>query len=101
MKHRRTKATAIPREVKQAVWERDGCACIFCGRLGAPNAHVINRSQGGRGIEQNIVTACPDCHREMDNGKKSKEYREAAKAYLSRKYEGWSAEAVVYRKGES
>lgn len=99
--HKRTKATAIPKRVKENVWERDHYRCIFCGQLGAPNAHVINRSQGGLGIEENIVTACPRCHEMMDNGKHSKLYRDAAKAYLTRVYGDWSEAAMRYRKGES
>lgn len=55
--HKMTKATSIPKSVKEAVYERDDGRCILCGRNnGDPVAHVIRRSQGGRGIEQNIVT---------------------------------------------
>lgn len=67
--HKQTKATSIPKSVKEAVYERDGGRCILCGRNnGEPVAHVIRRSQGGRGIEQNIVTLCPSCHRAFDEG---------------------------------
>ena len=73
--HKLTKATSIPRSVKDAVWERDQHRCILCGsHQGAPVAHVIRRSQGGMGIERNIVTLCPHCHREFDEGKHHKAY---------------------------
>ena len=42
-----------------AVWERDNHRCIFCGKLvpyNLANSHFIKRSQGGLGIEQNIMT---------------------------------------------
>lgn len=101
-KHKRSRATDIPREVKDRVYERDGGRCIFCGKAGLPNAHYIGRGQGGLGIEQNIVTACPECHRELDNGLDIKTYRAAAKAYLERVYKGsWDVTRLVYRKGDT
>ena len=29
--HKRTKATSIPKKVKDAVWKRDGGKCVICG----------------------------------------------------------------------
>ena len=67
--HKRTKAVAIPPKVKKDVEERDNHECIFCHSSNARGeAHYINRSQGGLGIPQNLLTTCPYCHREMDNG---------------------------------
>lgn len=100
---KRTKAVAIPKEVKESVWERDGERCIFCRRwvtVHCANAHVINRSQGGLGIVQNIITACPDCHRELDNGVLAKMYRDRAIEYMREQYEGWTRDSVTYKKGE-
>lgn len=96
--HKRTKATAIPMKVKLKVWERDGHCCILCGRLGDPVCHLIPRSQGGLGIETNIVTLCASCHREMDNGKTGKAKRAIAEAYLREKYPDWTKEAQIYKK---
>ena len=45
-KSKRTKALEIPSKVKAAVFERDGGCCVYCGRVGIPNAHFIARSQG-------------------------------------------------------
>ena len=98
MKHKRTKATAIPLAVKFTVWERDGQRCVLCGRRGDPVCHFIPRSQGGLGIETNIVTLCPECHGEMDNGKTGFMKRRIVEAYLREKYPGWTKEAQIYIK---
>lgn len=45
MKHRRTKATDITKQVKMTVLMRDMGICIVCGQQGLPNAHYIPRSQ--------------------------------------------------------
>ena len=95
-----TKATAIPATVKIVVWARDGHRCILCGSsAGAPVSHVIRRSQGGRGIEQNIVTLCPTCHREFDEGPHRSEIYKRITDYLEGFYPGWSRESVIYKKG--
>lgn len=96
--HKRTKATAIPLKVKYTVWERDDHRCILCKRPGDPVCHLIPRSQGGLGIETNIVTLCPECHMEMDNGKTGKQKRAIAEAYLRECYPGWTKEAQIYKK---
>ena len=44
MKSRRTKATDIPQEVKQRVFDRDNGLCIVCHHPGMPNAHFIRRA---------------------------------------------------------
>lgn len=98
-----TKATSIPRSVKLAVWLRDGKQCILCRRYAPIEwacAHIIRRSQGGRGIEQNIVTLCPECHREFDEGKNANICRQMIEKYISELYPGWSKNRVIYRKGD-
>ena len=67
-----TKATKIPEKTKKAVWERDGWRCVVCLRPGNPWCHFIPRSQGGLGIEQNIVTLCDKCHNDFDQTEKRK-----------------------------
>lgn len=96
--HKRTKAVAITPEVRQAVEERDGHCCIFCGRPGRGEAHFVNRSQGGLGIPENIVTVCRPCHSAMDNGQATKLYRAKAEEYLKSKYPEWDRSKLVYDK---
>lgn len=98
MKHKETKATSIPSEVKIKVFRRDRGRCIICGAQGLPEAYYIRRSQGGLGIEQNIVTLCRECHREFDEGKKHSEYKEFIKEYLSGFYPDFSDYERVYHK---
>ena len=96
---KRSKACAIPPKVKQAVYERDKGQCIVCGAPGIPNAHYIRRSQGGLGIEQNVVTLCLTCHYRFDNGDKRKELGAVILAYLKSRYPSWRKADVIYRKG--
>lgn len=96
--HKRTKATAIPMDVKHKVWMRDNYSCIICGMPGDPVCHAINRSQGGLGIEENIVTLCTFHHMEMDNGKNGKALREKVIDYLKSHYPGWERDKVIYHK---
>lgn len=99
-----TKATAIPRSVCMTVWLRDSMVCQLCGKpvsWQCGNAHLIRRSQGGLGVEQNLVTLCPSCHREMDEGRNAKALNGIMEGYLKDLYPGWSREKVTYKKGES
>lgn len=96
--HKRTKACAIPKKVKEKVYERDKGLCIFCGRPGLPEGHVISRAHSGRGIEQNIITVCRTCHDRMDNSNYRDLYQEQAVKYLKRFYPKWSKEKVTYSK---
>lgn len=99
MKSKRTKACEISKEVREAVEKRDNHCCIFCGSPEARGeAHFVNRSQGGLGIEENIVTACRNCHREMDNGFNTKVYRSIAEEYLRSKYPNWNKSKLVFNK---
>ena len=95
----RTKALSISPKVKKIVWERDHHRCIFCHSPYAfPEAHVVPRSKGGMGVEENIVTVCRNCHRAMDQSTDREKYLEEAKAYLKARYEAWSEEEVRYTK---
>lgn len=95
--HKRTKALAIPKKVKEAVYERDGGRCILCQKSGDPVAHYISRAQGGLGIEQNIVTLCNDCHRAYD-GNQRLFLRDCIREYLEIKYPDFTDEMRIYRK---
>lgn len=99
MKHRRTKATDIPKWVRQDVAIRDSGNCIICGRQGQPNAHYIARSQGGLGIPENIVTLCLGCHHDYDNGSKHIEYGQTIENYLKAYYgDSWNKDKLIYKK---
>lgn len=100
MKSKRSKATDIPKKVKEAVLKRDGGRCINkCGRPGIPNAHYIRRSQNGLGIEQNVVCLCTQCHHDYDNGFKREEIGNNIKNYLKSIYgDSWNEKDLVYDK---
>lgn len=107
---KQTRHTNIPPKVKMAVAERDSCqgwpCCIGCGKP-APaetawsNAHFIPRSHGGLGVEQNILTLCPECHRKYDQTTERKEMRIFFREYLMQRYPGWNEESLIYRKGDA
>ena len=98
-KKTRTKAVDISTKVRKIVLERDKGICVICGKAGIPNCHYKRRSQGGLGIEQNVVCACIKCHTAYDNGDKLKEYGKIIKEYLKGKYENWNEKDLIYRKG--
>lgn len=95
----RKKYTAIPKAVKEKVYERDGGRCVFCGRPGLPEAHYVSRARGGLGVERNILTLCRPCHDAMDNGKYGGQFRVLAKAYLKKWYPDWDESKLIYKKG--
>lgn len=97
--HKETKATGIPQSVKRLVFNRDGGRCVLCGAQGAPNAHYIPRSHGGRGIEQNIVTLCCNCHRRYDQMADRSWIRNYLRGYLRSHYENWNEQELIYKKG--
>ncbi len=89
--------TKIPKWVSVAVWERDNHQCIVCGSPhGMPNSHVVRRSQGGRGIPENIVTHCSECHRLYDNY--DGWVRQATMDYIKWRYPNWTKEGVTYHR---
>jgi 5-methylcytosine-specific restriction endonuclease McrA len=97
-KSQRTKALEIPPQVKKAVFERDGGACVWCAKRGDPCAHYIPRSHGGLGIEENILTLCWDCHMRYDQSEDRAEMGEFFKGYLKSKYPDWDETKLIYKK---
>lgn len=99
---KRSKACEISQKVKEIVWNRDEQKCIYCGRYvpqTCANAHYIKRSQGGLGIEQNIVTLCPECHYQEDHGLNTKLYEEYIENYLKGIYgANWDKSKLIYKK---
>ena len=101
MKTKQAKACDISKRVKDIVWERDGHKCIICGSYYAmPNSHYIRRSQGGLGIEENIVTMCQRCHREYDQGGEREAIAAYTEQYLRSQYPDWNKEKLIYKKGD-
>jgi 5-methylcytosine-specific restriction endonuclease McrA len=106
MKSQKAKVCDIPKKVKDIVWERDNHRCVICGDSRAfPNAHYIPRSQGGLGIEQNIVTLCGNfspnhCHYTYDFGSREQrdDIRQKLRDYLSSHYDDWEEEKLKYRR---
>ena len=91
----------IPKAVKEAVWRRDHCSCVGCGRwvpMSCACAHFVARSHGGLGIEKNVLTLCLECHQRFDNGTHRAEQREKYGEYLMSIYGDLSG--LTYRKGE-
>ena len=55
----------------------------------------------GKGIEENVVTLCYQCHYDFDNGSKRKEYGRIIKDYLDMYYPGFPDEKRRYHKYET
>lgn len=103
----RTKALAIPPKVKRAVALRDAVegypCCILCGQPAPTDnqtayscCHFIPRSQGGLGIEENILTLCPKCHAEFDQGRNREGLKAILRSYLKERYSDWSEDKLIY-----
>lgn len=110
--NKRTKALQFSSKTRARIHERDG-GCIFC-QLGfhmdssdtvrhaiLDCMHIVNKSQGGLGIEQNGVTGCRYHHELLDNGNKGlrAEMITYIEAYMKRLYPGWDRAELVYKKG--
>ena len=98
-KSKRAKACDITPKVKDRVWERDGRRCVICQSPNAmPNSHIIRRSQGGLGIEENIVTMCGRCHSMYDQYIDRENMEAYIENYLRSHYPNWDREKLVYKK---
>lgn len=101
-KSRRTKATDIPKKVKDAVWVRDGGRCVICKYYPSnPTCHILSRAHSGMGVETNIVTLCNEHHRLFDSGTREQRehYEGIITAYMKIQYgEDWCKEDQAYKK---
>lgn len=97
---RRKQNTDIDGKSREAVHRRDGYRCVYCGRADKPIelAHFVSRSRGGKGIPQNLISLCIDCHRNYD-GELHSEMKDFLENFLRSKYKGWDEKDIVYRKG--
>ena len=93
--------THIPQDVRERVYERDsydGCpCCVWCGRPKYVEVHhFIERSRGGRGIEENLVCLCKRCHTKVHQG--DTDIQNFIREYLAEHYEGWDEQSLIARK---
>ena len=51
------------------------------------------------GIEENVLTLCPDCHRRYDQTTEREEMREYFKCLLLSIYVDWDESKLIYQKG--
>jgi HNH endonuclease len=59
-----TRREPIPRDVRRAVWERDGGACVQCGeQFELQFDHVIPLALGGASTTENLQVLCGECNR--------------------------------------
>lgn len=109
--HKRTKALRFPPIAAQRITERDN-GCIFCqagydmplkddfGLHILDIMHIVPKSQGGLGVEQNGVCGCRYHHQLMDNGNKGlrQEMLWMIEEYMRGLYPGWNRESLYYKK---
>lgn len=111
---KRTKALQFDGKTKRRMLERDN-GCIFCqmgyhmppgeefGLRILDPMHIVNKSQGGLGVEQNGVTGCRYHHSLLDNGNRGlrAEMQEIIEDYMEQHYEGWTREVLKYHKADT
>ena len=60
-----------PPLTNRALFDRDGCICMYCGESFSPyqltRDHVVPVSRGGPDSWSNCVTACADCNHKKGN----------------------------------
>lgn len=110
---KRSRACDISQKVRQQVKERDR-GCIFCHlgyRLPPEDEfttctgtfqimHLVPRSQGGKGIPQNLAVGCLWHHNMLDNGNQGNrdEMIGLFEAYLKARYKDWDRKELIYNK---
>ena len=60
---------------------------------------ILEEVKDGLGIEQNVVTLCPVCHNNYDNGFYREQIGAVIREYLLEKYyPNWNEEDLIYKK---
>lgn len=60
---------------------------------------LLKEASGGLGIEENIVTLCPECHYQEDFGQNTELYEDCIENYLKGIYgASWNKEKLKYNK---
>jgi hypothetical protein len=109
--NKRTKQLIFTPKIQKKILERDK-GCIFCKmhyHLGSKDTfqyqildimHIVNKSQGGLGIEQSGVVGCRYHHTLLDNGNKGlrSEMLLIIKKYMQSLYPNWNTEDLTYKK---
>jgi predicted restriction endonuclease len=109
--NKRTKALQFPKATALKIVERDEM-CIFCKLYYHMDStstlayqiqqimHIVNKSQGGLGIEENGVLGCQYHHGLLDNGNLGlrDEMIEILEEHLKNLYPGWTEDSVKFDK---
>lgn len=94
-----TQATGISAATRQKVFDRDAHRCVLCGRMqGLQAAHIVPRSRGGMGREENLATLCWICHSAMDSTSARGEMRDEVIDYVKCFYPEWNENEMIYRR---
>jgi len=110
--NKRTKALRFTNETINKIIERDE-SCLFCKNRYHMNKdyndfrdtifdimHIVPKSAGGLGIEENGVLGCRYHHHMLDNGNNGlrNEMLEILEEYLKSIYNDWDKNELVYDK---
>ena len=61
---------------------------------------LLSRAQGGKGIEENILTLDWECHLRYDQSTYHDEMQGVFRGYLKNIYPDWDENNLIYKKGE-
>lgn len=79
----------ITKQIRKAVYRRDGWECALCGRRdGLQIHHVVPRGKGGVDEMWNLITLCPMCHQLIHGD------RPCNIEYEAMKRNGWDQESM-------